>query len=76
VTVAEVTTTIRGLDAEVVLGTDDGMPRRCVANLDRIVTIGRSILDRHITSLGRERMAEVERAIHLALGMPLPCQVS
>ncbi len=26
-----------------------------------------------ITTLDRARMTEVERALHLALGMPLPC---
>jgi mRNA interferase MazF len=74
VTVAEVTSMIRGLDAEVSLGRRDGMPRRCVVNLDRIVTLRRSLLSEQLCSLSAERMREVERAIHLALGITLPCR--
>src|SRR6266508_4202511 len=35
-TVAPVTTTIRGIPAEVELGPADGLPRRCVVNLDNL----------------------------------------
>lgn len=75
VTVADVTTRVRGLDAEVALGPADGMPRPCVVNLDSMATIRRSLLSSRVTTLGRARMAEVERALHPALGMPLPCRV-
>ena len=74
VTVADVTTQVRGLDAEVALGPADGMPRPCVVNLDSLATIRRSMLSSRITTLGPARMQDVERAIHLALGMPLPCR--
>jgi mRNA interferase MazF len=73
VTVAAVTTRARGLDAEVTLGPADGMPRACVVNLDSIATIHRSRLASRITMLDRARMTEVERALHLALGITLPC---
>lgn len=75
VTVADVTTRVRGLDAEVALGPADGLPRPCVVNLDSVATIRRSLLSSRVTTLGRARMAEVERALHLALGVPLPCRV-
>jgi len=75
VTVAEVTRTIRGLDAEVELGPKDGMPRRCVVNLDSLATIPKAELSERICSLGRPRMDEVERAAHHALGMAVPCTV-
>jgi mRNA-degrading endonuclease toxin of MazEF toxin-antitoxin module len=75
VTVAEVTTTIRGLDAEVSLDEHDGMPEACVVNLDSLTTVKRNVLLSYITTLGAPRMAEVERAIHLALAIPLPCLV-
>ena len=39
VTVAPVTQTIRGISSEVPLGRSDGMPRRCVVNLDDVLTI-------------------------------------
>ncbi len=73
VTVADITTRIRGLDAEVPLTEEDGMPRPCVVNLDNLATVPRSILRSPITRLSAERMAEVSRAAHLALGFPLPC---
>ncbi|HSS10341.1 MAG TPA: type II toxin-antitoxin system PemK/MazF family toxin [Acidimicrobiales bacterium] len=76
VTLAEVTTTVRGHAQEVSLGPTDGMPRACVANLDRLVTIPGSLLARRITTLTAGRMAEVERAIHLAMGIRLPCRVT
>jgi mRNA interferase MazF len=74
VTVADVTTQVRGLDAEVALGPADGMPRPCVVNLDSLATIRRSMLSSRIATLGPARMQDVERAIHLALGVPLPCR--
>jgi mRNA interferase MazF len=76
VTIAEVTTTVRGHAQEVSLGPADGMPRECVANLDRLVTVPRSVMARRITTLTAGRMGEVERAIHLSLGMRLPCRAT
>jgi mRNA interferase MazF len=73
ITVAQITTTIRGLDAEVRLDQRDGMPQQCVANLDALATIPRELLIEEISDLSPERMREVEHAIHLALGIPLPC---
>ncbi len=75
VTVAPLTTRIRRLDAEVLLDRNDGFEHACVVNLDVIATILRSDLDRRVLQLGEARMAEVDRAAHLALGMRLPCEV-
>lgn len=75
VTVAPLTTQIRGLDAEVRLDHRDGLDRVCVINLDVIATVLRSTLDHRVTLLSDARMAEVERAIHLALGIRLPCSI-
>lgn len=52
------------------------MPRPCVVNLDNLATVPRSILRSRITTLSALRMAEVSRATHLALGLPLPCTVA
>lgn len=73
VTVALVTTRARGLDTEVALTPADGMPRACVVNLDNVATVRKSLLRSRITKLGTSRMGEVELALHLALGMALPC---
>jgi mRNA interferase MazF len=75
VTVADITTNVRGIRTEVPLTPGDGMPRACVINLDSLGTVHRSDLIQHITTLGAGRIAEVDRALHLALGMPLPCRL-
>ncbi len=41
VTVAPVTSVIRDIPTEVVLGPDDGMPRACAVNLDHLQTVSR-----------------------------------
>jgi mRNA interferase MazF len=69
VTVALITTRIRGLQSEVRLGSADEMPRECVANLDELMTIPVSDLAQRITSLAKSRMDEVDAAIRFALGL-------
>jgi len=73
VTVAPITSHIRGLDAEVQIDHNDGFVKACVVNLDVIATIPRGDLTERVAQLGDSRIAEVERAIHRALGMRLPC---
>jgi mRNA interferase MazF len=69
VTVAPVTTRIRGIPAEVPLGVRDGMPKECVINLDTIVTVAKSVLRERVASLGPEKCRAVDEAIHFALGL-------
>jgi len=68
-TVAPVTTRIRGITAEVPLGTQDGMPKACVVNLDTIMTISRSLLKGRITTLHPAKLLAVEDAILFSLGI-------
>ena len=69
VIVAPITTRIRHIASEVLLGTDDGMPRDCVANLDTITTIPKDCLSDRLASLSPQKLKEVETAIHFALGL-------
>jgi len=69
VLVAPLTTRIRSIPAEVPLGTDDGLPRVCVVNLDVITTIAKSSLSERLTGLSAEKLKEVEAALHFALGL-------
>jgi len=69
VIVAPVTTRIRHIPSEVPLGTDDGMPQDCVANLDTITTIPKDCLQSRLTMLSSKKLEEVEAAIRFALGM-------
>lgn len=75
VTVAPVTSTIRDLETEVLLDEDDGLPQLCVVNLDIIATILYTTLEKRgrVGRLGPERMRQIDRAIHIALGLSLPC---
>ena len=51
------------------LGTDDGMPQDCVANLDTITTIPKDGLQSRIITLSAKKLKEVEAAIRFALGL-------
>ncbi|HID31578.1 MAG TPA: type II toxin-antitoxin system PemK/MazF family toxin [Desulfobacterales bacterium] len=67
-TVAPITTTIRGIPTEVVLTPDDGVRTTCAVNLDNIQTVPKTNLRGFITHLSVERMREVRAAIAFALG--------
>jgi mRNA interferase MazF len=68
--VAPLTRTIRGIDSEVILETEDGVPSRCAITLDNIATIEQDLLMRHVATLSAERMNEVWEALHEAFEMP------
>lgn len=67
-TVAFLTTRIRDIPTEVRLGTEDGLPKECVVNLDNLRQVSRSFLDEPITTLSGPRMHEVCRALAIATG--------
>lgn len=69
VTVAPVTTRIRGIPVEVELGPEDGLPRRCVVNLDSVVTVPKAQLQQLVALLRSEKIREVEEALCFALGL-------
>jgi mRNA interferase MazF len=68
-TVAPISTRMRRIPTEVVLGRAEGMPRRCAVNLDTITTIPKRMLARRITSLPPAKLGAVERALRFALGL-------
>ena len=70
VLVAELTTTIRGIPQEVVLGRREGLASRSVANLDTLGTVARRRIEGRIGALGRAREPEVKRALGYVLGWP------
>jgi mRNA interferase MazF len=69
ITVAEVTSTIRGIPVEVELGPEDGLPKKCVINLDTIVTIRKDLLIERITILRDEKIEQIDTAIKFALSI-------
>jgi mRNA interferase MazF len=68
VTVAPITSTIRGVPSEVPLGPDDGVKLACCVNLHNLVTVSQDALGRRLARLGPDRMDEVCTALEFALG--------
>src|SRR6266850_4264512 len=62
VTVASITSTIRGLASEVQVGVDEGLKHDCVVNLHNVQTVEQSDLHTFIGTVSREKMAQVCRA--------------
>lgn len=69
VTVAPITSTIRGIPSEVLLAREDGMPRNCVINLDHVQTVSKRRIGALITRLPERRMREVGLALRFALDL-------
>jgi len=69
VTLAIITRTVRSIPVEVLLESADGMPTKCVVNLDAILTIPKSRLTERITTLSPEKMTAVGKAIVFALDL-------
>lgn len=68
VTVAPISSTVRGVPSEVVLDGDDGMKRHCAVNLHNAVTISQDRLGKRVTSLSAGRMEQVCAALRFSLG--------
>ena len=68
VTVAPITSTIRGVPSEVVLGTEDGVKQPCAVNLHNVVTVSKERLGRRLAHLQGRRMRDVCDALGFALG--------
>lgn len=67
VSVAAITSRVRGLASEMHLGRADGVPRDCVANFDNVRSIRKSMLTRPIGALAPGRWHEVCEAIRAAI---------
>lgn len=72
VTVAPITSAIRGVPSEVPLTEDDGMKTLCAVNLHNAVTVSQDRLGRRVAQLSPPRMAEVCAALRFALGCDGP----
>src|SRR5258708_28027561 len=66
VTVAPVTSTVRGVPSEVVLDEADGMKSNCAVNLHNAVTISQERLGRRVAQLSSIRMAEIGAALRFS----------
>ena len=68
VTVAPITSTIRGVPSEVVLSEEDGMKAPCAVNLHNAVTVSQQHLGRRVARLGPVRITEICTALSFTLG--------
>jgi mRNA interferase MazF len=68
VSVAPLTSTIRDVPSEVVVGVEDGLKHPSAVNLHNIVTVDKSRLGRRVASLTDQRMRAVCGALGFALG--------
>lgn len=68
VTVAPITSTIRGVPSEVALDEDDGLKAPCVVNLHNTVTVSRQRLGKRMARLSSARMSEICVALGFSLG--------
>jgi mRNA interferase MazF len=69
VTVAPITTTIRGLSTEIPVGPANGLADTCVVSCDNIVTVPKSALGGQIGYLLPAQEAALTAAIHAAFDL-------
>ena len=69
VTVAPITSTIRGISTEVPVGTANGLDHDSVVSCDNIQTVPKDRLGRQIGYLGDDQEPELARAIQLAFDL-------
>jgi len=68
VTCAPITRTVRGINSEVEVGPEEGLPEPCAINCDNLITVPISRLDpRPAGRLGEFKRAEMDRALRYAL---------
>ena len=66
--VAPITSTIRGIPSEVVVGPDEGLKHDSAINLDHVQTVEQRLLHRYVGSLTEPKMRQVCRALAIATG--------
>ncbi|MEO7587907.1 MAG: type II toxin-antitoxin system PemK/MazF family toxin [Arachnia sp.] len=69
VTIAPITSTVRGLRSEVLVGRRNGLDHDSVVSLDSIATIARDLLVRPVGALLEEQERDLTRAFHEAFDL-------
>lgn len=70
VTVVPLTRAIRRIPVEVVLGPEDGIPQRSVANADTIATVPKTSLVEYLTTLSPAKLQALDQALKFAMDLP------
>lgn len=66
--VAPITSTIRGIPSEVIVGPDEGLKHDSAINLDHVQTVEQRLLHRYVGTLSQPKMQQVCRALAIATG--------
>lgn len=72
VTVAPITTSVRGLSGEAGLGRENGLDKSCVVSIDNTLTIRRELLGRSLGILLPDQERALAGAIILAFDLDVP----
>ena len=72
VTVAPITSTIKGLSSEILVGPDNGLEHNGVVALDNVITVPVNLLGRTVGYLTAEQELQLARAVVLAYDLELP----
>lgn len=72
VTIAPLTTTIKGLSSEVKVGQSNGLGSECVVALDNVTTIPVELLGRTVGYLDADQEAQLARSMVVAYDLDLP----
>ena len=68
VLVAEISTRLRFNDATIEIGPADGMPRRCVVNLENLSSVSQMDLNEYLTTMPPAAMRRICSALASATG--------
>lgn len=68
VTIAPITSTIRGVPSEVILSEEDGMKNPCAINLHNTLTVSQDALGKRVAQLSLARLEQLCFALRYAMG--------
>jgi mRNA interferase MazF len=71
VTVAPITSAIRGVPSEVILNEEDGMKSSCAVNLHNAITVSQGRLGKRVAQLSSMRMNDICAALRFSMGCDL-----
>ena len=74
VTVAPITSTVKGLSSEVAVGPANGLDASGAISLDNVITIPARLLGRTVGYLAAEQELQLARAVVLAYDLDLPLE--
>ena len=72
VTVAPITSTVKGLSSEVPVGPANGLDHDCAISLDNVVTIPAALLGRTVGFLTHEQERQLAHAVVIAFDLEVP----